>query len=449
MAPIVKALPYQREWLRDKSRFKIGMVSRQCGKTKFMGALEIVEDVLEHEARGEKTRWIILSRGERQANEAMEESVKPWFQGYGAVFDELQYDWSDGDGGPRYKASEVICPKGSRVTALPSNPDTARGFTANVLLDEFAFHQDSKKIWGALFPVISRPDLKLRILSTPNGKLNKFYELMTANDQVWSRHTVDIYRAVREGLQRDIEQLKAALNDDDLWQQEFELKWLDEASAWLSFELIMAAEDANAGDPTKYQGGPCFAGNDIARNGDLWVEWVWELVGDILWARKIETLKRATFAEQDTKMDELDKQFHIARVAMDQTGMGEKPVEDAKRRYPGRVDGVLFSQASKQTLANIIKNKFEDRKVRIPLGDLVLRSDLHKVKKITGPTGTPRFIAERDGEGHADRFWAAALGLSAADIGNVKPNIWFGESDADDESEAAIIDRMAANSGIR
>ena len=188
----------------------------------------------------------------------MEESVKPWFQAYGSVFEEIQYDWSDGEGGPKYKASEVICPHGSRVTALPSNPDTARGFTANVLLDEFAFHKDSKKIWGALFPVISRPDLKLRILSTPNGKTNKFYELMTADDSVWSRHTIDIYKAVRQGLQRDIEQLKAALNDDDLWQQEFELKWLDEASAWLSFELIMAAEDAERGRSREVPGRTVF-----------------------------------------------------------------------------------------------------------------------------------------------------------------------------------------------
>ncbi|MCZ6029271.1 terminase, partial [Escherichia coli] len=71
--------------------------------------------------------------------------------------------------------------------------------------------------------------------STPNGKGNKFYELMTSNtlENVWSRHIVDIYRAVRDGLPRDIAQMRQALNDDDAWAQEFELKWLDEASAWL------------------------------------------------------------------------------------------------------------------------------------------------------------------------------------------------------------------------
>ena len=77
-----------------------------------------------------------------------------------------------------------------------------------MLLDEFAFHADSRKIWAALFPVISA-GRKLRVVSTPNGKANKFHELMTAAEQLpeggaegknpWSRHAVDIHQAVAEG----------------------------------------------------------------------------------------------------------------------------------------------------------------------------------------------------------------------------------------------------------
>jgi len=59
------------------------------------------------------------------------------------------------------------------------------------------------------------------------------------------------------------------------------------------------------------------------------------------------------------------------------------------------------------------KNAFEDRKVRIPEGNLALRSDLHKLRKITSATGAPRFVAERDDD-HADRTWAAFLGIHAA-----------------------------------
>ena len=67
-------LPYQVRWLEDDSRFKIGMFARQTGKT-FVATLEIVLDMLRAEMAGRRTRWIILSRGERQAREAIEEGV--------------------------------------------------------------------------------------------------------------------------------------------------------------------------------------------------------------------------------------------------------------------------------------------------------------------------------------------------------------------------------------
>ena len=52
----------------------------------------------------------------------------------------------------------------------------------------------------------------------------------------------NFYQAVADGLPRNIDEMRSALNDDDAWAQEFELKWLDEASAWLSYELIDVVE---------------------------------------------------------------------------------------------------------------------------------------------------------------------------------------------------------------
>lgn len=418
-APALTLFPYQRRWFDDRSRFKIGMFSRQSGKT-FTTCLELVDDVFEAEAQGKRTRWVILSRGERQAKEAMDEAVKPFCKAYEELFKAVrkiepvfaEYEWQGQE--TRHKALEVTFPGGSRITALPANPDTARGFSANVFLDEFAFHADSRKIWAALFPVISN-GYRLRVVSTPNGKGNKFYELVTGEDGRWSRHLVDIYQAVADGLPRDIDELREALGDEDAWAQEYELKWLDEASAWLSYDLIDSVEQEAAGDPGGYLGGPVFIGNDIAARNDLWVAWVVEAVGDVLWTREVVTLKRASFAEQDAVMDELFRRYRVVRLAMDQTGMGEKPVEDAKRRYGEmRVEGVLFTAANKLMLATEGKEAFEDKRIRIPAGDAGMRADLHKLKKVTGPTGTPRFVAESDSAGHADRAWSCFLAVHAA-----------------------------------
>lgn len=411
-SPAVPLYRYQQDWMLDPARFKIGMFARQTGKT-FTTTLEVVDDCFAAALASRRQRWVILSRGERQAREAMNEGVKLHAKAYDLAIEAHEYDWQGQEGS--YRAMEVDLPHGSKITALPANPDTARGFSANVFLDEFAFHKDSGAIWKALFPVISA-GWKLRITSTPNGKGNKFYELMTADGDRWSKHQVDIYRAVADGLPRDIEELREGLADEDAWAQEYELKWLDEASAWLSYELISSVEDERAGDPDQYQGGPCYVGRDIGRRNDLHVIWVWELVGDVLWERERIEQKRATFASMDAAFDDVMERYRVVRACIDQTGMGEKVVEDAQTRHGSRIEGVLFTGPNKLVMATAGKEAFEDRRVRITMGDAKLRADLHKLRKVASATGAPRFVADRDDD-HADRTWAAFLGIHAASEG--------------------------------
>jgi hypothetical protein len=65
-------LPYQRRWVDDKARFKIGMFARQTGKT-----FSTIRDRRRRRRTRHRRRthpWVILSRGERQPG-------KPWMKG--------------------------------------------------------------------------------------------------------------------------------------------------------------------------------------------------------------------------------------------------------------------------------------------------------------------------------------------------------------------------------
>ena len=73
-APALPLYPYQQRWFKDRSRFKLGRFARQTGKT-FTTTLEIVDDTFVAEAERRRSPWVILSRGERQAKEAMEAAV--------------------------------------------------------------------------------------------------------------------------------------------------------------------------------------------------------------------------------------------------------------------------------------------------------------------------------------------------------------------------------------
>ena len=375
--------PYQRRYLADTSRFKAGMWSRQTGKT-FTTTLEAVLDVLEAEAAGRVSRWTILSVSRDRALDAMDNGVKLHLRAIGAAFEALDE--------PLYvdELAHVvrIGSRGSYIRAIASKPSTARGMSDNLILDEFAHHQDNRAIWTALLPVVSRPDLKLRVISTPNGRGDKFYEIMTAPDGLFSRHVVTIYDAVADGLPRNVDELKRAMNDPIAWAQEFECQFIDEATAWLPYDLIDGCEDAAA--PGEYTGGPVYVGMDFAARGDLTVIAVLEQVGDVLWLRELIELRATSFAAQLAELDRVMRQYRVIRAALDQTGLGEMPVQEAQRRHGAyRVEGVLFSQARKLDMATALKEAMEDRRLRLPAGNAALRADLHSVQRVAGPTGAP------------------------------------------------------------
>src|ERR1041384_5395180 len=86
-----------------------------------------------------------------------------------------------------------------RIRVLAANPRTARGFSGDLILDEFAFHENSAAIWEAAEPILSaNPDYLCRIASTPNGRHNMFYRLIT--DPSIPKRIVPRSEAWRQGM---------------------------------------------------------------------------------------------------------------------------------------------------------------------------------------------------------------------------------------------------------
>lgn len=408
LSPAIELYPYQKKWLLDGSRFKEGRWARQTGKS-FCCAAGIVLDSREVD----RNKWVCVSSGERQVKEFMEKvEIHAGITEKAISWHEETYGYQHPDGyREEYKVTECILRNGSRIIGVPANPDTARGYSANVFLDEFSVHKSSREMWAAVFPIVSRGGFKLWITYTPKGKQNKAYEV--SNNPMFSHHVLDIYEAVRQGCPHDIDILRAAIDDPDLWAQEYEVKFLDEATAFITYDMLNEVEHDAAGKAELYAGGPAYVGMDIGRRKDLTVIWVLEEVGDVLWTREVVEMQRASFAAQEEELDRIWDEYRPSRLCIDQTGMGEKPVEDAQTKYGSRAEGVLFTGPVKLDLANGLRRKFEDRLVRIPI-DRNIREDIHSVKKIATAAGNVRFDAERSEGSHADRFWALALAIHAA-----------------------------------
>jgi len=417
-APAVKLYNFQHRWQADKSRFKMGLMCRQIGKS-FGVALEVVDDAVE---TGED--WVLLSAGERQSKELMQK-VSMHCRAYSIAASDIQETFFEDT---RYTLLTIYLPSGARIMGLPANPDTARGFSANVVLDEFAFHKDSDAIWKALYPTISR-GYKLRIISTPQGKGNRFHSLWTG-DNAFSKHFVDIYQAVADGVPHNIEELKAGIDDEDAWNEEYLCLFIDEASTLLSYELIASCQDDTVPAEILYEDfnldafefkptGPVYQGVDIGRKRDRSIFCNNELLGDIYWNRLTVVLPKVKFRHQQSLLSKMIRKFGVSRSCIDSTGIGAQLAEDTVDEFdPFRVEAVDFTLNVKADLAVRTLRMFQDRRVRIPVSK-IWRNDLHGVKKITTAAGNVRFDAERTREGHSDRFWALALSFMASEEGAV------------------------------
>lgn len=424
-------LPYQQRWLADKSRFKIIEKSRRVGFT-YVQSYEDVRDAAR--AVGGMDVW--FSSADESAAKEYIRYCETWAKLYNeaaSYLGEVVIDKNDD-----IKALVIEFSSGHRIHALSSNPKAFRSKGGKLVLDEFAFHAQPDEMWKAAAPILTW-GYPVRVLSTYNGKGNR-YARMVADARKpgskWHIHTVTIEDAVADGLVDKIlgrpatkadkatflQDCREIAGDEETYQQEYMCVPVDEASAWLPWDLITTCEDANAGKPELYQGGPVWIGKDVAVRGDMAPLWVWELVGDVMWCREIDVLQRANFDEQEAALVRMMEQYQVKRVCMDQTGMGEKPVFDAQKLFgTGRIEGVLFSGTGvKQDIAIRVKQAFEDRKVRIP-PDRVVRESLHSLRRMTTASGAPRFDADRTEIGHADLFWAAGLGLLAHDGTPVVP----------------------------
>ena len=395
-------LPYQQRFVSDRSKRKIWVASRQVGKSFALSLEALVE------AFSGKCDNLLLSSSQRQSREIMRK-VKDHMQAM-KVLSGGEIEAID------EHVEDLTLPNGSRIISLPASPDTVRGFTGNIYLDEFAFHADQRDIYKAVYPFTTR-GYKIRICSTPNGMNNMFYDLVNRPDSPFSKHVTDIHLAKKEGLAVDLEDLRKGVPHPDDWAQEFMCQFVDEATALLTYMMIQAAEDTMATQDLAdwsglATGSELYLGMDIGRKRDLSVIWIFEKVGDVFWTRAVIVMHKAPFTAQRERLYGLMDVLGIRRACIDSTGLGMQLAEEAHTRYGSRVEPVTFTAPVKEDLAVTTLRSFQDRLVRVPM-DTEIREDLHSVQKVVTSAGNIRYDAQRSDAGHADRFWALALAVHA------------------------------------
>jgi len=420
-------LKYQQDWLNDNSQIKIWEKSRRIGAT-YVQSYEDVRDCLFG-----KVPAVWFSSADESAAKEYILYCEKWAKLFNAASNDLNE--SVIESGNNVKTLQIKFSNGSRITALTSNPKAFRSKGGKVVLDEFAHHENQQELWKAAKPtaVWGYP---IRIISTHNGKNSLFYKFVNNikhNKLEWSLHNTSIFEAVNDGLtdkifnkitteqekQKWINQQKDDCFDEVTWLEEFCCQPIDEATAFLSYDVIKNCIGQVDNYSTK--NGQIFCGFDIGRRNDLSVISTIIKYNSKFILKDLKIFEKTPFSEQKEFLVNRINCLNISKTAIDESGIGMQLAEELVNIFgEHRVLPVYFTARLKEELAFNMLTIFQDKAIIIP-DDKELIEDLHSVKKISNNSTNIHFDVDRTNiKGHADRFWSIALALFVA-----KNNVYY------------------------
>lgn len=408
---------YQRRWLEDESRFKIILKARQIGFS-WCIALEALLECFLH-----GNNVLIASASQLQADEVMDKLKNHYFA-LKKLFPNLH---EKGDSKselkiPFLKKDGSLSKSYRKIISLPENPRTVEGFTGTVYLDEFAKQQRSEKMYRSIIPSITRSKgFKVRIVSTPEGKIGKFYEIWK-NKNDFSKHRVDIHQAITDGYEVDLNELRRNFTADD-FAQNYECQFLDANYSFFPLDLIIACEQVSLQYWDRKPRGEFYLGVDIGRKKDLTAIMLLEKIEETVYMRDLEILRNTEFSKQRKVISTMIRDNRVSLCAIDSTGLGMQLSEELKKEFRSQVEPVSFTNQIKEKMVTDLRIAMEGKKVGIVPNE-VLREEIHSIKRITTPSGNVRYDGSSK-DGHADRFWALALGFHASTLKVYTKVEWF------------------------
>jgi phage FluMu gp28-like protein len=353
----------------------------------------------------------------------------------------------------------------SRLISIACRPP--RGKNGDISYDEMAFYPVNRcrAIYMAGVNAIARGG-RIEVGSSPFGTIGLYYDICTdkENFETYVRynipwwfshvHCTDVPQAIEKAPEMSTEKRVFTFGTKPLidiyktnfledFQQEQECKFIDSKGSFISLELIYAntpgmrqgerekaleADDADEEDieihvaktapelmnlynPEKH--GTIYLGYDVARRRDAAVIYAIGLKGDKKISLAEIEMRDTPFREQENTLFAIIKGLSPVRCCIDQTGMGEPLCERFQREFgEDRVEGVPFTNETKEILASNVKRGLENLEFLLP-NSQAFHLQIHSIKRTPTLVNRFRYDAERTDKGHADSFWAWALAYHA------------------------------------
>lgn len=457
-------LPYQQAWIADDARVKVCEKSRRTGLTWAEAADDVIIAASQKPAGGQNVWYIGYTLD--MAKEYID-ACAMWARAFNRAAGEIEEAILE-DEDKQIRTYIIRFDSGHRITALSSRPSNLRGKQGVVVLDEGAFHEDLDGMLKAAMALLIWGG-KVRIISTHDGELNPFNELVLAcraGKFPYSVHRLTFQEAVEQGLYR-----RVCLRLGKPWTQADEDEWVREVysfygenaaeelhvipasgeGAFLTRALIESCMDdavpvvrwavpaGFAQLPRHVREAECedfcrtldplieklpanlrhYFGSDFARSGDA--SDIWPLIETL--GLKYETpfvieLRNVPFEQQRQVLFYLVKRLpRFTGGAMDARGNGQYLAEVAMQEFGAtRIAQVMLSLEWYRENMPPLRAAFEDKTITVPR-DADVMADLRAIKKERGIAKVPDGATYRGSDGHqrhGDAAVAAALALFAA-----------------------------------
>ena len=461
-------LPYQKEWLEDRSDLKIIEKNRRCG----ISWTDSADSVLDAAPANGWTNTYYMSFNKDNCRQYIEDAGE-WAKKLGYAVSEIIEEEEPllDDEEKSITTYRITFSSGAEIMGLPGVSRSLRSKQGNVVIDEAAFFDDLDSVLQAAKALVMWGG-RIRVISTHNGDDNPFNILIknirSGKEKEWSLHRITFREAMAQGLYKRI-----CLKQGRKWTPEADKEFMDKmyriygdnpdeeldviprASGDRYFGrglLDHATADADSYDIRRLEcsdsflhknesfknrevekffnqevrpllgalEGQVFGGNDFGRSGDLTTYWFAEEVSKTqLAVRLIVEIKNAPFEQQqlfnDYVTDWLSERKKFGGLAIDSRGNGQQLAEHAMLRHPGASIQVMETNAWYAKYGTDLHGLMESGDFTVP-DDETIKADFALVVLKNGiPTIPAVRTSDRDSKGkrHGDGASAAMLCVCA------------------------------------
>lgn len=405
---------YQVDWAEDKSKFKLGVKARQIGITTTEAATSFIDCLFWKESKEEPSPPVIVfcSPSARQSNRLMH-----YIQRTRRNF-ERKYQTTLSF--RKEREDYIHFDNFAEIFSLPNNPHTVEGIDCSKgIIDEIGnfVGQEDFNIYESLMGSLGAKGGGLTLFGKPRGRRGLFWALADPHGDYVGQFSIHNFDWTVRGnhdprYKQTVSEQRSRMTSLSFSEQ-YECQFIDEGIVLFPWALLDKQtqkfpmwSDRSSLDTED----PVYMGVDFGKKTSKTAVSI-VTHGDTVTRLKYHKATQSPFEEQMLWISELIRRFKPINCFIDKTGLGQPLEEHLVKKFPGIVEGVQFTSATKEKLVLNARNVMEEG--RLQFNDLKdLKDQLHGIEKEVLDSGRIKYTGKRsDTDWMDDQAWSLFLSV--------------------------------------